>query len=167
MWFNQYITFFFTEHFKFISVCFEVLRGLLLKHHYNDLRERIHENWIFGCHFVLKWTRLPLTDRWISSEKGILYFSFTEISCPGHLKFVTDSLPLFELNKTFFYSDLRSISDVRRCHATWNERIHKESRFYTPEKTPQTLFKKLQCLKASICLFAIDKGNSCLFETCV
>ena len=28
MWFNQYITFFFTKHFKFISICFEVLRGL-------------------------------------------------------------------------------------------------------------------------------------------
>ena len=31
----------------------------------------------FGRHFVLKWTRLPLTDRWIGSEKGILHFSFT------------------------------------------------------------------------------------------
>ena len=28
MWFNQYITFFVTEHFKFISICFEVLRSL-------------------------------------------------------------------------------------------------------------------------------------------
>ena len=28
MWFNQYITFFFIEYFKFISICFEVLRSL-------------------------------------------------------------------------------------------------------------------------------------------
>ena len=60
---------------------------------------------VFGCHFVLKWTRLPLTDRWIGSEKGILHFTFAEIVCPatgpGNLKFITDSLPLFGLNETF------------------------------------------------------------------
>ena len=59
----------------------------------------------FGRHFVLKWTRLPLTDRCIGSEKGILHFTFTEIGCPatgpGDIKFITDSLPLFRLNETF------------------------------------------------------------------
>ena len=43
----------------------------------------------------------------------------------------------------------------------------KKVTFYIPEKTPQALFKKLQCLTVSVCLFAIDKGNSCLFESCV
>ena len=38
----------------------------------------------FFCrNFVLKWTRLSLTDRYIGSEKGILHFSFTEIGCPA------------------------------------------------------------------------------------
>ena len=77
----------------------------LLKHRYNELRERKHENRIFGRRFVLKWTWLPLTGRCIGSEKGILHFIFTEIDCPDtgpdDLKFITDSLPLFGLNETF------------------------------------------------------------------
>ena len=60
---------------------------------------------IFGRHFVLNCTRLPLTNRWIGSEKGILHFTFTEIGFPatgpGDLKFITDSLPLFGLKETF------------------------------------------------------------------
>ena len=55
----------------------------------------------FGRHFV----RLPLTDRKIGSEKGILHVTFTEIGSPatgpGDLKFTTDSLPSFGLNETF------------------------------------------------------------------
>ena len=58
-----------------------------------------------GCHLVLKWTRLSLTELWIGSEKGILLFNFTVIVCPatgpGNLKFITDSLPLFGLNQTY------------------------------------------------------------------
>ena len=59
----------------------------------------------FGCHFVLKWTRLPLTDHCLGCEKGILHFTFTEIGCPatgpGNVKFIAGSLPLFGLNETF------------------------------------------------------------------
>ena len=62
-------------------------------------------DFFFGRYFVLKWTRFPLTDRRIGSEKRILHYSFTEIGCPatgpGDLKFITDSLPLFGLNETF------------------------------------------------------------------
>ena len=51
-----------------------------------------------------------VTDRWIGSEKGVLHFSFTEIGCPstvpGDLKFITDSLHLFGLNKTFSNSEI-------------------------------------------------------------
>ena len=49
----------------------------------------------FGRHFV----RLPLTG-------------------PGGLKFITDSLPLFWLNETFLIEKIRSLNDVRQCHAT-------------------------------------------------
>ena len=108
----------------------------------------------FGRRFV----RLPLTDRGIGSKKGILlflrlqksalrllvpailHFTFTEIGYPttgpGDLKFITDSLPLYWLNETFLTEKIRSVNDVRQCHATGNERIHKENQFYTPEKVP-------------------------------
>ena len=66
-----------------------------------------------------------------------MHFTFTEIGCPaigpGDLKFITDSLLLFGLID-FSNSEIRSVNDARRCHATDNERIHKESQFYTPEK---------------------------------
>ena len=64
----------------------------MLKHRYNELGEKIHENLIVGHHFVLKWTWLPLTDRLIGSQKRVLHFTFTEIGCPatgtGDLKFI-------------------------------------------------------------------------------
>ena len=48
---------------------------------------------------------LPLTDRWIGSEKGILHFTFAEIGCPatgpGDLKFIMGSLTFWGLNETF------------------------------------------------------------------
>ena len=56
------------------------------------------------------------------SEKGILHFTFTEIGCPatgpGDLKFITDSLPLFRLNEIFLIDKIRSVNDVKQCHAT-------------------------------------------------
>ena len=39
-----------------------------------------------------------------------------------------DSQPLFGLNETFLTEKIRNVIDVRQC--------------YTPEKTPQALFKK-------------------------
>ena len=100
MWINQYITLFFTEHFKFVSICFDVFKRSVLEHRYNYAK-----GYFYDRHFVSKWTRLSLTDLWIGSEKGILHFTFTVIVCPatspGDLKFITDSLPLFGLNQTY------------------------------------------------------------------
>ena len=98
----------------------------------------------YGRHFVLKKTRLPLTDPWIGCEKGILHFTFTVIVCPatgpGDLKFITDSLPLFGFNQTslivksdapMMWGDSMShemyefIKYSLECHVTWNVRIHK------------------------------------------
>ena len=56
---------------------------------------------LYGRHFVLKRTRLPLTDPWIGSGKGILHFTSVVIVCPAtdpnDLKFITDNLSLFGL----------------------------------------------------------------------
>ena len=41
LWFNQYITFFVTEHSKFISACF---KGSVLKYRYNELGSRLNLN---------------------------------------------------------------------------------------------------------------------------
>ena len=56
----------------------------------------------YSRYFVLK----SFIDLWIGSVKGVLHFSFklTVIVCPAigpsDLKFITDSLPLSELNQT-------------------------------------------------------------------
>ena len=72
----------------------------MLKHRYNYAKGYM-ENDFYGRHFVLKRTRLPLTDPRIGSEKGILDFTFTVIVCqatgPSDIKFITDSLSLFGL----------------------------------------------------------------------
>ena len=49
----------------------------------------------------------------------------------------------------------------------FNERIHKDSQVYTPEKNTTDFVIKLTMSDSVCCLFAIDKGNSCLFETCL
>ena len=82
MWINQYITFFFTEHLKFISICFNVFKRSLLKHRYNYVKgynekcffkaatlfwngqasidtitqKNISKVIFYGRHFLLKWT---------------------------------------------------------------------------------------------------------------
>ena len=48
-------------HFIFISICFDVLKRSVLKHRYNYTK-RYMEIGFYGHHFVLKRTRLPLTD---------------------------------------------------------------------------------------------------------
>ena len=114
----------------------------------------------YDRHFVLKVTRLSLTDPWIGAVKGILHFTFTVIVCPatdpGDLKFITDSLPLFGLNQIF----LMAKSDVPLM---WGDAM--------PHEMYSMLWNKIYhfcpwCLFQ--CLFlTIVKGNSCLFETCV
>ena len=168
MWFNQYITFFFTEHFKSIPICFEVLRGLCWRLEASLQWITPKDTWkliCFGHHFVR-------SDCWIGSEKGVLHFNFTEIGCPatvpGDLKFITDSLPLFGLNETFLIAK-------SEASMMWGDAMpHKMNKF--TKKFSSSLMKKhhrlclkkkILCLTASVCLFAIDKCNSCLFETCV
>ena len=140
--------------------------------HTMNTRERIHKNWFFCRHFVLKWTRLPLTDHWIGSEKGILHFTLTEIGCPatgpGNLNFRTDSLPLFGLNETF-------LTGKSKASMMWGNPMPHEMNEFT-KKVSSTLLKnttgfvKKNTMSNSVCsffLFAINKGNSCLFESCV
>ena len=144
MWFHQYIIFFFTKHFKFISICFEVLSGLFWNNASMETRERIHE--CFGRNFVLKWTRLPPTDRYIGSENRDPAFCFYRNRLSGYWSrqsYVHNGQSVFVWVKwNFSYSEIRGVNDVRRCHVTWNERIHKESQFYSPEKHHKLCLKK-------------------------
>ena len=100
MWINQYITFFFKEHFKFVSICLDVFKGLCC----NIATIMRKDTWklnFYSRHFILK----SHTDLWIGSEKGILHFTFTVIVCPGtgpgDRKLITDNLSLFVLNQTY------------------------------------------------------------------
>ena len=90
----------FIEHFKFISICFDVLKRSCVEASI-QLRERTHENWFIWLPFCFEKERLPLTDPWIGSEKGILHFTFAVIVCPAtvpsDLKFIRDNLSLFGL----------------------------------------------------------------------
>ena len=148
MWFNQYITvtFFFTEHFKIISICFEVLRSLCWNIATMNYANGYMKIKFFGRHFV----RLPLTDRWIGSEKGILHFTFTEIGCtatgPGDLQFTTDSLPSFGLNETFLIAK-------SEASMMWGDAMPYEMNEFT-RKVSSTLLKKhhMLCLKKLQCL---------------
>ena len=72
MWINQYITLFFIEHSKLISICFDFPSVLMF---WKSLcwsiatitrKDKLNLNF-YGRHFVLKRTRLPLTDPWIGS----------------------------------------------------------------------------------------------------
>ena len=94
-WINQYITFFITEHFKFISICFDVLKRSLLKHRYNDAKGYMEIEFLWPPFWFKKANLLIL--EYLGSEKEILHFTFTVIvfsaSGPGSLKFIMDSLP--------------------------------------------------------------------------
>ena len=140
MWFNQYITFFVTEHFKFISICFEVLRGLTVCVEASPQWIARKDIWKLNfwppfCFEMGKVTFYwPLNRLW----KGILHFTFTEISCPatgpGDLKFVTDSLPLFGLNETFLMANFEA-------SMMWGDAMPHEMYEFT-KKVSSTLLEK-------------------------
>ena len=156
MWFNQYITFFFTEHFKFISICFEVLRGLCWSIATMNTRKRIHENWIFGSPFCFEMDKVtsywPLNRLW----KRILHFTFTEIGCPatgpGELKFITDSLPLFGLKETFLIAK-------SEASMMWGDAMPHEMKEFT-KKVSSTLLKKTH---HRLCFKKITMSDSVCF----
>ena len=170
MWINQYLTLFFIEHFKFISICFAVLKRSVLEHRYKYAKGYT-ELTFYGRHFVLKRTRQSFIYHWIGSEKGIMHFTFTVIVCPatgpGYLKFITDSLPLFGLIETFLIAK-------SEASMMWGDAMpHEMNEFIksfscTPLKKHARLWNKIYHFWSSVCLFfTIVKGNSCLFETCV
>ena len=104
VWIIQYITLFFIEVLNSFPSVLIFWKGLYWS--ITTLLRKDTLKWKFyGCHFILKRTRLPLIDSWKGSEIGILHFTSTVIVClatgPGDLKLITDSLPLFGLNKTF------------------------------------------------------------------
>ena len=105
MWINRYIIFFFKDHFKFNFPSVLMFWKGLCWSIATITRKYTWKVNFYGCHFVLKRGRLPLTNPWIVSERRILHFAFTVSVCPatgpGDFKFIMDSLSLFELNETF------------------------------------------------------------------
>ena len=167
LWFNQYITFFITEHFKFISI-------LSFKYAMKYAKGYVKIEF-FGPHLVLKWTRLPLTDHCIDFEKGSLHFTFTEIICPptgpGNLKFITDSLLLFGLKETFLIAQ-------SKASVMWGDAMpHEMNKFTQKVSSPrlkkqhrlcnkiynvwQGLFVYLQSIKATRACLGLAYSCNC------
>ena len=105
--------------------------------------------YLFGRHFVLKWTRLTLTDRWIGYENGILHFTFTEIVCPatgsGDLRsnFITDSLSLLGLNEIFLIA--KSEASMMRGDAMSHE-VNEFTKKFSSTRLKNTIGFEIKCM---------------------
>ena len=109
-WINQYITFFFVEHFKFISIYFHVLKRSVLSIATITRKDTLKLNF-HGRHFVLKRTRLPywpLNRLW--KRNPAFYFYSNCLS--GYWSRRSEDRPLNRLWKRnpafYFYSNCLS-----------------------------------------------------------